>query len=81
MESATISAIDQYQIDDFKNGNPIQIRLVVEPKSESSYKKGNKLKIQLNENFYEAKIVSDPMLIAPKEKDGKEEVSVVIEKT
>lgn len=80
METATVSAIEDFQIKDFTDGNPIQVRVVNASGENETYKKGNKIKVMLHDQEYTAKIVSDPVMIDAEQKQGNAEVSIVIEK-
>lgn len=79
METATVSAIEDFQIKDFTDGNPIQVRVVNASGETDAYKKGKKIKVTFHDQEYTAKIVSDPVMI-PEQGAGNTEVSIVIEK-
>lgn len=77
MESVKISAIDDSQIKDFGEGNPIQVRVTAQVSNKQAYKKGNTLMVEFQNQSHTAKIVSDPLIISDNENA---EVSLVIEK-
>ena len=65
---------------DFKDGNSVQVRVTVAPNEETQYAKGKTVKVMCDGNEETAKIVSDPLVVRPKTEDGKEEISLIVEK-
>jgi hypothetical protein len=66
---------------DFKDGNPVQVRVTVPPSEERNYTKGTMVDVSRGSFKATAKIVSEPLVIgAPLEGQDKT-ISLIIEKS
>jgi hypothetical protein len=67
-------------IKDFKEGNSVQVRVTVSPNEEKEYAKGKTVTVVCDGSEETGKIVSDPLVVRPKTEDGKETISLIVEK-
>jgi hypothetical protein len=80
MGTINISSSEETTIKDFKDGNSVQVRVTVSPNEGDEYAKGKTVKVLCNGDEETAKIVSDPLVDRPKNEDGKETLSLIVEK-
>jgi hypothetical protein len=80
MGTIDISSNEGTVIRDFKDGNSVQVRVTVSPNEEKEYSKGKTVKIMCEGKEETAKIVSDPLVVRTKTDDGKETISLIVEK-
>jgi hypothetical protein len=80
MGTVNISTTEETTIKDFKEGNSVQVRVTVTPADEKEYSKGQKVKVMCGEDEATGKIVSEPLVVRPKTEDGKETISLIVEK-
>jgi hypothetical protein len=80
MGTVNISSTEETTIKDFKEGNSVQVRVTVTPADEKEYSKGQKVKVMCGEDEATGKIVSEPLVVRPKTEDGKETISLIVEK-
>ena len=80
MVTINISSKEETMIKDFNDGNSVQVRVTVSPAEEKEYVKGKTVKVVCGEDEATAKIVSDPLVVRPKAEDGKETISLIVEK-
>lgn len=66
---------------DFKEGNPVQVRVTVPPSEEGNYKKGSLVDVTRDSYKAKAKIVSDPLVIGTPLQGQDRTLSLVIEKS
>ena len=65
---------------DFKEGNSVQVRVTCSPSEGSEFAKGKTVKVLCDGAEETGKIVSDPLIVRPKAEDGKETLSLIVEK-
>jgi hypothetical protein len=80
MVTINISSKEETTIKDFKDGNSVQVRVNVAPAEEAEYSKGKTVKVLCGDQEATARIVSDPLVVRPKAEDGKETLSLIVEK-
>jgi hypothetical protein len=66
---------------DFKDGNPVQVRVTVPPSEEGSYTKGTTVDVARGNFQAKAKIVSDPLVIGSPLQGQDKTISLIIEKS
>jgi len=66
---------------DFKDGNPVQVRVTVPPSEEGNYGKGTTVDIARGSFKAKAKIVSDPLIIGSPLQGQDKTISLIIEKS
>lgn len=66
---------------DFKDGNPVQVRVTVPPSEERSYTKGTTVDVARGSFKAKATIVSDPLVIGSPLQGQDKTISLIIEKT
>ena len=66
---------------DFKDGNPVQVRVTVPPSEEGNYGKGTTVDIARGSYKAKAKIVSDPLVIGSPLQGQDKTISLIIEKS
>lgn len=81
MGTINISSSEELLFKDFKDGNSVQLRVSVSPNEENEYEKGKTVKVVYGESESTGKIVSDPLVVQTKREDGKETISLIVEKT
>jgi hypothetical protein len=67
--------------DDFKDGNPVQVRVTVPPSEESNYTKGTIVDVLRGSFKAKAKIVSEPLVIGSPLEGQDKTISLIIEKS
>ncbi len=80
MGTINLSSSEGTTIQDFKDGNSVQVRVTVSPNEEQQFAKGKTVTVLCEGNEETAKIVSDPLVVRPKTEDGKETISLIVEK-
>lgn len=80
METINLSSSESTTIQDFKDGNSVQVRVTVSPSEESQFAKGKTVTVMCEGSEETARIVSDPLIVRPKTDDGKETISLIVEK-
>jgi hypothetical protein len=80
MVTINISSKEETTIKDFKDGNSVQVRVTVSPNEGKDYEKGKTVKVVCGDDEATAKIVSEPLVVRPKAEDGKETLSLIVEK-
>ena len=75
-----ISSNEEATIKDFKEGNSVQVRVTVSPAEEKEYVKGKTVTVICEGSEQTGKIVSEPLVVRPKADDGKETISLIVEK-
>lgn len=80
MGSVNIDTEDNISIQDFQDGNSIQVRVIIAPGEKGEYDKGKKVKVVHEGSEMKGKIVSDPILIDRKREDGRITLSLIVEK-
>lgn len=81
MESVVVSLIEPSQFDDFKQGNPIQVRAVLPAdNNDKKLKKGDSIAVEYENKKMQGKLVSDPIAISPQAGEGNTELSLEITK-
>jgi hypothetical protein len=81
MGTINILSSEEVIYKDFNEGNSVQVRVTVPPAQEREYQKGQTVKVVYGKEESTAKIVSDPLIVQPKTEDGKETISLIVEKT
>jgi hypothetical protein len=81
MGTINISSTEETTIKDFKEGNSVQVRVTVSPNEEKEFAKGKTVKVLCDGSEATGKIVSDPLIVRTKNEDGKETLSLIVEKT
>jgi hypothetical protein len=81
MATINISESEEILFKDLQEGNSVQLRVTVTPAEEKEYSKGKTVKVVYGKDEAKGKIVSDPLVVQPKSEDGKETISLVVEKT
>jgi hypothetical protein len=81
MGTINISSSEELLFKDFKEGNSVQLRVTVSPSEETEYSKGKTVKVVYDGDESTGKIVSDPLVVRPKAEDGKETLSLIVEKS
>ena len=66
---------------DFKDGNPVQVRVTVPPSEEGNYSKGTKVDVARGKFQAKARIVSDPLVIGAPLQGQDKTISLIIEKS
>jgi hypothetical protein len=66
---------------DFKDGNPVQVRVTVPPSEEGNYGKGTTVDVARGSFKSKAKIVSDPLVIGSPLQGQDKTISLIIEKS
>lgn len=79
MSTIHVSSAEETLFRDFKEGNSVQFRVTVSPENEK-YEKGQTVKVVCGKDESTGKIVSDPLVVRTKAEDGKETISLVVEK-
>jgi hypothetical protein len=80
MGTIEISPNEGTTLKDFKDGNSVQVRVTVSPNEEKEFSKGKTVKVLCDGTEETGKIVSDPLVVRPKTEDGKETISLIVEK-
>lgn len=80
MGTINITEAEEMVYNDFNEGNSVQVRVTVQPNEEREFQKGKKVKVIYNNTEATGKIVSDPLVVQPKTDDGKETLSLIVEK-
>jgi hypothetical protein len=81
MKPVTIAPDDSINYDDFVSGNSVQLRVKVDEKEASQYKKGLTVEVVVHENEkLQGKIVSEPLVVSPSIEHGEKTLSLIIEK-
>jgi hypothetical protein len=65
---------------DFKEGNPVQVRVTVPPSEAGSYEKGTTVNVARGSFKAKARIVSDPLVIGSPLEGQDKTISLIIEK-
>jgi ribosomal protein L21E len=81
METIKITPAEETIFNDFKEGNSVQVRVTVQKGEEGKYAKGKTVKVVFNNAESTARIVSDPLVVQPETDDGKELISLIVEKS
>lgn len=66
---------------DFKDGNPVQVRVIVPPSEEGNYAKGTTVDVARGNFKAKAKIVSDPLVIGSPLQGQDKTISLIVEKS
>jgi hypothetical protein len=80
MKPVTIAPDDSTNYDDFVSGNSVQIRVKVDEKEASHYKKGATVEVVHENEKLRGKIVSEPLVVSPSIEHGEKTLSLIIEK-
>ncbi|HEY0769130.1 MAG TPA: hypothetical protein VGD31_02265 [Sphingobacteriaceae bacterium] len=80
MGTINISSSEETTIKDFKEGNSVQVRVTISPNEGTEFEKGKTVKVLCDGDESTGKIVSDPLVVRPKTEDGKETLSLIVEK-
>lgn len=80
MKTINISSKEETTIKDFKDGNSVQVRVTASADEQQEYQKGRTVKVLCGDDEATAKIVSDPLVVNPKGDDGKDILSLIVEK-
>lgn len=66
---------------DFKDGNPVQVRVIVPSSEEGKYTKGTTVDIARGDFKAKARIVSDPLVIGSPLQGQDKTISLIVEKS
>jgi hypothetical protein len=80
MKPVTIAPDDSINYDDFVSGNSVQLRVKVDEKEASQYKKGTTVDVVHENEKLRGKIVSEPLVVSPSIEHGEKTLSLIIEK-
>jgi hypothetical protein len=80
METINLSTDEETSYNDFKDGNPVQVRVTVPPSEERKYSKGTTVNIARGDFHAKGKIVSDPLVIGAPLEGQDRTLSLIIEK-
>ena len=80
MGTINISSSEETTIKDFKDGNSVQVRVTCLPNEHDQFAKGKTVTVLCDGKEATGKIVSDPLVVRPKADDGKETLSLIVEK-
>jgi hypothetical protein len=80
MSIINIPSSEGTTIQDFKDGNSVQVRVTVSAKEDNKFEKGQTVKVMCDGSEESAKIVSDPLVVRTKADDGNETISLIVEK-
>jgi hypothetical protein len=80
MGTITIPQSEGTTIKDFKEGNSVQVRVTVSANEENDFAKGQTVTVVCEGDKVTGKIVSEPLVVRPKNEDGKETISLIVEK-
>jgi hypothetical protein len=80
MGKVMIPESDSINFGEFKEGNSVQVRVVVTDSEAREYEKGKTVKVDHQGQEATGKIVSDPLVINENKQSGKKTLSLIIEK-
>ena len=80
MGTINISSSEETVLKDFKEGNSVQVLVTVSPNEGDQFEKGKTVKVMCDGSEETAKIVSDPLVVRTKNEDGRETLSLIVEK-
>lgn len=80
MGKVMIPESDSINFSEFKEGNSVQVRVVVGESEAREYEKGKPVKVNFKDEEATGKIVSEPLVINENAQSGKKTLSLIIEK-